>query len=114
LADATRPATCIRKATGADVTRASPAPDPLASADDLEDAGGERRHDEDGTRQSLALRAIGGMIGSKRDDLVSSRALLALAEVRGCSRRSAGRCPGSPARQRRPLKRVVAAALNIP
>lgn len=102
LAEATRPTNSIREATGADLTRASPAPpegrpapaaakkpagrtapDPLAHAYYIEDTGGQRRYYEDYRRQSLALRATGNTISSKREDLATIRAMLALAEARG-------------------------------
>lgn len=99
LAEATRPTNSLREATGADLTRASPAPaaapaaakkpanqtapDPLAGTYCLEDTGGERRYYEDYRRRSLALRAGDSTISSKREDLATIRAMLALAEARG-------------------------------
>lgn len=107
LAEATRLTNSLREATGADLTRASPAPaagpppdgppaptaakkpadrtapDPLAGTYCLEDTGGERRYHEDYRRRSLALRAGGSTISSKREDLSTIRAMLALAEARG-------------------------------
>lgn len=107
LGEATRPTNSIREATGADLTRANPAPaagpplqgppapaaakktadrtapDPLAGTHHLEDAGGERRYYEDYRRRSLALSAGDSTISSKREDLATIRAMLALAEARG-------------------------------
>lgn len=100
LAEATRPTNSIREATGSAPAAAPPpevppAPaaakksagrttaDPLADAYYIEDTGGQRRYYEDYRRQSLALRATGSTISSKREDLVTIRAMLALAEARG-------------------------------
>lgn len=107
LGDAARPTNSIREAAGADLTRANPAPaagsppqgpaapaaakktadrtapDPLAGTYYLEDAGGERRYYEDYRRRSLALSAGDSTISSKREDLATIRAMLALAEARG-------------------------------
>ncbi len=105
LADAARPTNSIRESTGKGLPRANPAsagkppleapvmpaaakrpmdravPDPRAY--DVEDTGGERRYYEDYKRQSLALRASGRTINSKREDLATIRGMPALAEARG-------------------------------
>ena len=90
LGEATRPTNSIREATGAGLAPAAAkktadrtAPDPLAGTYYLEDAGGERRYYEDYRRRSLALRAGDSTISSKREDLATIRAMLALAEARG-------------------------------
>lgn len=106
-ANATRPTNSLREATGEGLPRASTAPagdppqdapsvpaaakkptdraapDPLAGTYYVEDTGGERRYYEDDKRQSLALRANDRTISSKREDLATIRAMLALAEARG-------------------------------
>lgn len=64
LAEATRPPTSIREATGC-----------------REEA--RRPNRRGSSRRSLALSATGSTISSKREDLATIRAMLALAEARG-------------------------------
>lgn len=58
-------------------------PDSVAKAYYVEDRGPERRYYDDYRRQSLAMRANADRISSRREDLPTIRAMLAVAEARG-------------------------------
>ena len=58
-------------------------PEAIARAYFVEDRGQERRYYDDYRRQSLAMRADADRISSRREDLPTIRAMLAIAEARG-------------------------------
>lgn len=58
-------------------------PEAVTRAYYIEDRGQERRYYEDYKRQSLAMRADPDRISSRREDLPTIRAMLAVAEIRG-------------------------------
>ena len=71
----------VRKETSSSGAVADP--EAVTRAYYVEDRGQERRYYDDYRRQSLAMQADAGRISSRREDLPTIRAMLAVAEARG-------------------------------